>query len=240
MNKKLLLVSVFSGLIFFLAALGPTQNVHTEMSKTFESSSVPFKEIAYEPQSLGSLPSLCNGFSNENWELDLHFIVNASNLTGRYSNIFQTDDLNLGMRVEIDPKGNPSLVVNSRDSNPDKFVSISPQGVILENQSTRIKITVRNSIIEIKVGDYVPAVLEGFFTPTCNNIVIGGGYDDTRATLGRVEGQITSRRTVVTANFGIPMGMRTSARYTFNLIIVYWLYTYWKVSKSKRLNETRD
>jgi hypothetical protein len=156
--------------------------------------------------------------------MTIDLTVLARSLDGRYTNIFQTDDLNMGFRLEINPDGKLSAVVQSPDGGPEKFIGVMADGTIKANKLSKVSVSVQSKILGLNVDDGPSAFLEGNFSPTCKRVLIGGGYDSTRSTIGDVRASVRSEEFVYVTTFGLPMKVRDVSRlfFTFFLFAFVW------------------
>jgi hypothetical protein len=208
-----ILLTIMICVSFLGSILEPVDRIESLVETSYTSLGTPLE--------LGKIPALCEAFQRKNIEVRLIFKVKASSIEGRYTNIFQSDDLNSGFRIEIDQEGDPGLVINTSETSNSEFTVLMPRGVVLENQETEIEVMIfYGSKIQMTIGKEEPKVVEGIFRPSCNRVQIGGGYDSTRSTIGIVQARIFIAATRVTANFGIPLSARKASRSLFTILLV--------------------
>ena len=102
-----------------------------------------------------------------------------------YQNLFQTSDLNTGIRFEIDGLGQGGLLIGSYAvdgysglSIPDKFVA-GPFDI-----SIRIK---DGSTVLVYFLDHSTEKVFTDLKPKCDNFIVGYGYDSTRVVKGEIK-----------------------------------------------------
>lgn len=217
---------VLSLLAFFVAILEPL--APTSISENnYKSKKSSFEGIPDEPLDLGSNQQFCEAFYDSNVQMSIEFEVFLTTLRKRYTNIFQTDDLNSGFRVEVSPDGKLTAFIQSPDGNgPEKVLSVLAGDVIKVKTLTRVKITAYSNVVTVQMNDGAVVTQEGDFQPTCNHVLIGGGYDSSRTTIGEVQAAVRIQTTKSVVTFGLPMKTRDVARivFTFFLIALAWEY----------------
>jgi len=213
-------------LAFFVSILEPL--IPTSMSENvYKSKPSSFEGIPDEPLDLGSDQKFCRAFYDNHVKMEIEFNINVTTLSKRYTNIFQTDNLNMGFRIEISPDGKLIAFVQSPDGGgPEKVLSVLADEVIKAKTLTKINISVYTKTLTVQVDDGQVASREGYFRPTCNHVLIGGGYDGTRTTIGEVQAAVRIQTTKSVVTFGLPMKTRNVARiaFTFLLIALAWEY----------------
>ena len=102
-----------------------------------------------------------------------------------YQNLFQTSDLNAGIRFEINGLGEGGLLIGSSAPDgysglliPGKFVADKFNILIRINDGSKVSVSFLNEETE--------KVFEGL-KPTCDNFVVGYGYDSGRVIKGNVQ-----------------------------------------------------
>lgn len=225
-NRRLVLI-VLTYIAFFVSILEPV--IPKSVSEnTYRSIKSSFKGIPDAPLDIGSDQKFCKAFYDSNVKMDIDFTITATKLSKRNTNIFQTDDLNTGFRIEIGPAGELTAFVQSPDGGgPEKVLSVLAYEVIKQKTLTRVQVSVYMNTLSVKIDDGAIASQQGNFQPSCNHVLFGGGYDNTRTTIGEVTATVriqTSGKTVTT--FGFPMQTRGIARifFTFLLIGLIWEY----------------
>lgn len=226
-NRRSVLV-VLILLAFFVSILEPIAS--TNVSETiYKSMKSPLEGIADESLDLGSDQKFCRAFYDSNVKMDIDFTVNATILSKRYSNIFQTDDLNMGFRIEISPDGKLNAFVQSPDGGgPEKVLSVLANETIKDKISTKINISMYLNTLAVKINDGPIASQEGNFRPTCNHVLIGGGYDNTRTTIGDVRAVVRIQDSKLITTFGLSMRTRGIARILFTIFIICLAWEYRK------------
>jgi hypothetical protein len=107
-----------------------------------------------------------------------------------YQNLFQTSDLNAGIRFEINELGEGGLLIGSNAADgysglliPGKFVAGQFDILIRIKDGSKVLVSFLNNDTE--------KVFEGL-KPTCDNFVAGYGYDSGRVIKGNVQLSATS------------------------------------------------
>jgi len=102
-----------------------------------------------------------------------------------YQNLFQTSDLNAGIRFEINGLGEGGLLIGS--SAPDGYSGLSIPGKFVAGQfDILIRIKDGSKVLVSFLDEDTEKVFEGL-KPTCDNFVVGYGYDSSRVIKGEVK-----------------------------------------------------
>ena len=228
MNIRRYVLLVLTVLAFFVSILEaiPQKNIFEYKNETSKSS---INEVMYKPQDLGADQKFCRAFDNAEERIDIDFTVNITTLSDRYTNIFQTDDLNKGLRLEISPEGKLNAFVSSPDgAAPDKVIGVLSNGVIEPNTQTEMRVSVYLNTVGLSINGGPVVAQEANFLPTCNRVLIGGGYDSSRSTLGNVQATVIIQDIKYKTTFGLPMQLRTIARIIFTLLLAAVLWEFRK------------
>jgi hypothetical protein len=228
MNIRRYVLLVLTVLAFFVSILEalPQKNIFEYVNKTLKS---PSGEMKYEPLDLGADQKFCRAFDNAKGGIDVDFTVNITTLSNRYTNIFQTDDLNKGLRLEISPEGKLNAFVASPDgAAPDKVIGVLSNGVIKPKTLTEIRVSVYSNTVGLSINGGPVAAQEANFSPTCTRVLVGGGYDSSRSAIGNVQATVNVQETKYKTTFGLPMQVRTIARIIFTLLLVAVLWEFRK------------
>ncbi len=103
----------------------------------------------------------------------------------RFQNLFQTSDLNHGIRVEVNPKGELSIAIGGAVTSGFFSTELGTiQGgskftLTLELMKTRIRFSLDSN-------RYTNWRKTPVLAPQCNKFTIGGGFDQTRDSFGAV------------------------------------------------------
>ena len=185
------------------------------------------KEIDGKPIDLGSDQKFCKAFDDPNVKMDIYFTVTARTLAERYTNIFQTDDLNKGLRIEISPTG--ILAAHVQNSfEPGNFGTVVANEIIKAKTLTRINISVHLNTLTVQINRGLVASEKFNFRPTCDRVLIGGGYDSTRTTIGTVRAEVRIYTLELVTTFGLPIRTRGIARILFIVLIIGFGWEYRK------------
>ena len=227
---------VLTAFAFFVSILEPIERIASVSENTYKSKKSSLEGIADEPLDLGPNQNFCEAFYNRNVKMNIDFTVDVTTLSNRWTNIFQTDDLNSGLRIEIGPDGVVGAVVQSPDGGSVEFLGVQAKGVVKTQTLTKIAISVYPNNLTVKIDDGEDTYLEGNFQPSCNRVLIGGGFDSTRTTIGDVQATVRIETEELVTTFGMPMKTRTIARVVFTLLMVALAYEYRKeLFKSNRI-----
>jgi hypothetical protein len=223
-------------LAFFVSILEPVPEIiWSDVEYTFLSSSS--EGTMDKPLDLGSSQKFCRAFYESNQRIDIDFSVIATTLENRYTNIFQTDNVNMGLRLEINSEGELSALVHSPDGGSEKLIGVVANGVIRPNVLTRIHVSVSQDSLEVNIDDGPVALLEGNLMPTCRRVLIGGGFDSSRTTDGEVRAKIHFGQIEFVTTFGLPMRARDTARILLTLLVIALVLEYRQ--KLFKLNDKR-
>lgn len=104
-----------------------------------------------------------------------------------YQNIFQTDDINSGIRLELSEMGDAALLIS--DGTDTGFIGYSLNTKIIADRYYNLKIQIfKNKRICVEVNDNVKLdVLNEKIKFKLNNIVIGTGFDGKRNLFGEID-----------------------------------------------------
>jgi hypothetical protein len=102
-----------------------------------------------------------------------------------YQNLFQTSDLNAGIRFEINELGEGGLLIGS--SAPDGYSGLLIPGKFVAGKfDLLIRIKDGSKVFVSFLNKETEKVFEGL-KPTCDNFVVGYGYDSVRVIKGNVQ-----------------------------------------------------
>jgi hypothetical protein len=102
-----------------------------------------------------------------------------------YQNLFQTSDLNAGIRFEINGLGEGGLLVGSSASDGYSGLSI-PGKFVVGRFDVLIRIKDGSKVFVSFLNKEIEKVFEGL-KPTCDNFVVGYGYEPGRVIKGNVQ-----------------------------------------------------
>lgn len=131
---------------------------------------------------------ICNAWRSLGGTLLISGSASIKN-TGTYQNLFQTDDLNNGLRLELSPDFNLGLVVgNAADSD----ISVVDFGKIRDiSRNLDFKIQLRNEAIKAEING-TNSLVQMPTRATCANLLVGQGYDESRLYGGEIVVSFTS------------------------------------------------
>ena len=231
MDKKRLVILIVGSLSFLGAILEPEMRISEQAPISYKSQKSPLDGMPAEPLDLGMDTSFCRAFEDKNVTIEIHFDVYVEHRNGRYTNVFQTDDVNKGMRIEINSKGATGIIVGNTSGSGENsnFVGIEAKGLVPGNKWTRINVLIAKSRIQIGIDQEELVALDGSFEPSCEHVLIGGGFDVTRTTIGQVRMEAIITKSTETLTFGLPVSVSRVARVLFTLML---LYLFFKILKS--------
>jgi hypothetical protein len=109
---------------------------------------------------------------------------------GTYQNVFQTDNLNDGLRLEISPTREVALVVGTLNSGD--YTAIQLERINAFTQSFEFAVILHRDQIVIDINGVL--VTERLATrAACSNFLVGQGYDNSRKILGNTQIQIEAK-----------------------------------------------
>ena len=111
----------------------------------------------------------------------------SGNLTElyNYQNLFQTSDLNTGIRFEIDGLGHGGLIIGSSAADGYSGLSI-PNKFVVGNFVISIRIKNGSTVLVSFLNQKTEKVFSGL-KPICDNFIVGYGYDSSRVVKGEVQ-----------------------------------------------------
>ena len=176
-NKYLTVAFLFSTLVLLLPIvfnLFPTMQESVEkieMQTRNNGSKVLNGQVICEAMNLG----------------DVIKIKISGNLTElyNYQNLFQTSDLNTGIRFEIDGLGQGGLLISS--STADGFSGLPiPEKFVAGPFEISIRIKDGSTVLVSFMNQKSEKVFTGL-KPKCDNVIVGYGYDSTRVIKGEIQ-----------------------------------------------------
>ena len=148
---------------------------------------------------LGSHPNLCSILSKKWGSISGEIEAKVVRLRG-YQNLFQTDNGNHGIRVEITELGVIALIVSSPvESEFGKFSYAVANGTVTENRTFHIFYQVSfDGTLTIRLDKERPRSVYANINPRCNKVILGSGFENSRKFLGNAKITIvgTERSTV--------------------------------------------
>jgi hypothetical protein len=131
--------------------------------------------------------AICQAMSNGD-EINIKISGNLTELYN-YQNLFQTSDMNTGIRFEIDGSGQGGLLIRSYAADgfsglliPKKFV-VGPFDIAIRiKDGSTVLVTFMNINTEKVLTE---------LKPKCDNFIVGYGYDPTRVIKGEVRFEAT-------------------------------------------------
>lgn len=117
-------------------------------------------------------------------EVNIHLSGEITRLYN-HQNLFQTSNMNAGIRLEIDEFGQAGLVIGSNGANGYSVVPISEK---FKHGKFDLAINIRhgNNVAVSFQNEKTEKVIKGL-NPKCDNIIVGYGYDSSRVVRGEVQ-----------------------------------------------------
>jgi hypothetical protein len=170
------------GLIWLLATFPKDTYHRTSLTGTTNFSIVP----------LGSHPEICQVLKDKWGSIEGEIEGTIQNLKG-YQNLFQTDEGNLGIRIEVTQSGKVALVVSSPlKTEVGKLAFSEAFGTIEAGEKFHLYFQISfNGVLTIKLDDQRAHAVYSNINPTCRNVQLGVGFDVSRKTLGTTKTTIT-------------------------------------------------
>ena len=111
----------------------------------------------------------------------------SGNLTElyNYQNLFQTSELNAGIRFEIDELGQGGLLIGS-DAADGYSVLMLPEKFVVGEFDMSIRISDGSKVLVTFLNKTSEKVYEGL-RPICDDFIVGYGYNSDRITKGEVQ-----------------------------------------------------
>ncbi len=168
LRTKIGLTLIAVGSIFWFLNVLPSR---------FETADKFSYQIDGTPLDLGEEPRICSTLSRKYGEVRISIFVIPNSLRN-FQNIFQTSDLNAGIRLEIDENGSTGVIVAGETANDLLMVGSASRLSVGKMSSISILIA-HNSGITMSIDD-IKSTLLGIANPKCDQLRIGVGFDDNR------------------------------------------------------------
>lgn len=168
LRTKISLTLVAVGSIFWFLNALPSR---------FEVAEKYSNEIDGRPRDQGGVPRICDVLSQKHGEVRISILVTPNSLRN-FQNIFQTSDLNAGIRLEIDENGSAGVIVAGEKLENLLIVS-SPSRLSVGKRSSISILIAHDSGVTMSIDD-IKSTLLGTVNPKCNRLRTGVGFDDTR------------------------------------------------------------
>ena len=117
-------------------------------------------------------------------EIDIKISGNLTELYN-YQNLFQTSDMNTGIRFEIDGLGSGGLLIGSYAADAYSGLSI-PEKFVVGPFDISIRIKDGSTVLVSFLNQKTEKVFTGL-KPKCDNFIVGYGYDPTRVIRGEIQ-----------------------------------------------------
>jgi hypothetical protein len=133
------------------------------------------------PVLLGSRPKLCGALHQPNGVLQISGRVDANTLSN-FPNIFETATPERGVRMEVAPSGTVGGVFFSRKAG---IVGMGPTVLVRARQSWSFSLDIKKGgFVSLEVNNNSAAQVLTNLVLTCNELLVGGGFNASRALHG--------------------------------------------------------
>jgi len=209
-KTKISLVLIAIGAVFWSLDVPP---VRFEMEDQFS------YEIDGKSNDLGEESRICNILEKKHGEVRISILV-TPNALRNWQNIFQTSDVNAGIRLEIDENGLSGVIVS--EGTPDQLLGASSPSLLTIGKQSSISIIIaHDSGITISVNGEGVSGVTGVVKPKCDRLRIGVGFDDTRGFDGT--GSIMFETGFNRKRFPIPQSAKTFGQILVILGSIMWV-----------------
>jgi len=175
-------------------------------------------EIDGKPHDLGEESRICNILEKKHGEVRISILV-TPNALRNWQNVFQTSDVNAGIRLEINENGLFGVIVS--DGTPAQFLGVGPSSLLTIGKQSSISIIIaHDSGITISVDGKGGSGVTGVVKPKCDRLRIGVGFDDTRGFDGT--GSITFETGLNRKPFPILQNVKTFGQILLVLGSIMW------------------
>ena len=176
-NKALIVAFVSSTMILLLPMTFNLLPTKQESVKMIE------RQVRNEGVKVLNGQALCQAV-NDGGEIVFKISGNLTELYN-YQNLFQTSDLNTGIRFEIDGLGHGGLIIGSSAADGYSGLSI-PNKFVVGNFVISIRIKNGSTVLVSFLNQKTEKVFSGL-KPICDNFIVGYGYDSSRVVKGEVQ-----------------------------------------------------
>ena len=185
----------------FVLSLVPPQNTVPTTTLNFEAT-----DLVVEG---GPKPEICSWLNQKNGSVLIYLEVKP-NTFSNWQNIFQTSDVNNGVRLEVNSLGIFGVLVRDTSEKQNSFVGVSSSNRLIKHQINKIEVLFSETgEIILRLNGMIEGILAADTNPRCDNFRLGIGFDDSRKFDGTVSILITSRGTPRASLFGLPIFLRT-------------------------------
>jgi hypothetical protein len=167
---------------------------------------------------------LCKHLERETDESRFEFVVLPRSLSD-YQNIFQTSELNKGVRIEIDKTGTIGALAGT-PNNQYIAVGSGPVAVIGKEIKIRVRVVAQSGVY-LRVGDAPETFTPGLPQPACDRILLGQGFDQTRI----FDGTVSSTMSIGESQDLVPL--RKQAR-LLGQILLFSSFLVWALRRDEQ------
>lgn len=160
----------------------------SSLPETFQKDGEILYSTLNEVKELGSNEKLCETLHAPEGALKISLAIVPRELRN-YQNVFQTSNLNSGLRLEIDEGGTTALVLGEPNSSAIVANGLATRLVPLKETKIEMEVSQKyGSSINIP-EEHLPVIRTSYgkLLPACDNVRVGIGFDDTRKFSGTVE-----------------------------------------------------
>ena len=176
-NKLLFVAFVSSTMILLLPMTFNLLPTKQESVKMIE------RQVRNEGVKVLNGQALCQAV-NDGGEIVFKISGNLTELYN-YQNLFQTSDLNAGIRFEIDGLGQGGLLIGSSAADGYSGLSI-PEKFVAGTFDISIRIKDGSTVLVSFLNQSTEKVFTGL-KPVCDNFIVGYGYDSSRVIKGEIQ-----------------------------------------------------
>lgn len=158
------------------------------LPETFQNDGEIVYSTSNEVKELGPIEKLCETLHNPKGALKISLSIVPAELRN-YQNVFQTSNLNSGLRLEIDEGGTTALILGEPNSSAIVANGLATRLVPLKETKIEMEVSQKyGSSINIP-EEHLPVIRTSYgkLLPACGNVRVGIGFDDTRKFSGTVE-----------------------------------------------------
>ena len=215
-------VLVITGGAFVLSLVPPTTTVSTPTT-------ILNFEATDEVVDAGPKHEICSRLNQKNGSVLIYLEVKP-NTFSNWQNIFQTADVNSGVRLEVNSLGEFGVLVRDTRDEQESFVGVSSSLRLIKHQTNKIEVLFSETgEILLRLNGMIGGTLTADTAPRCDNFRLGVGFDDSRTFDGEVSMLITSQGRPNLTLFGLPILLRTVLQFvavcgSFLLFFAYLVF----------------
>ena len=178
----------------------------------------------------GPKPEICSLLNQKKSSIFMYLEVEPNSFRD-WQNIFQTSNVNSGVRLEVDRFGKFGVLVRDTREEQESFVGVSSSLPLIKHQINRIEVLfLETGEIFLRLNGKDVGTLAAATAPRCDNFRLGVGFDDSRKFDGTVSMLITNQERPHLTLFGLPILLRTIFQFfsVFGLLFLLLAYSAFK------------